>query len=319
MTRNSWPHGKSGRGIRPLAPMLLLLLASTLLGCKTKPDPSQHIDRLREIAGELKDAYQTSTRVNRETYLRLLTAQGRARLDSEHAECAMRLLGIANERLRSCEASTLKKHVEDSSCVRRKFRAKIAAHDARQHIGEGDVYAQSLVAAQFLADVEESALELSTAMQAGSNCIRRKVAASLGEWGKTRLKRRAAYERRVRGLMSEFKKCEGKVRRTLLVKHHGFLVQVGRVQELLDPPKAEKVPSTTRSLHIRSASAVEGELRHYLEKRNGEVLEFELLALAKRCRGEEESLRSMTCQCEQQSSPDGPHDRGGASACESGR
>ncbi len=48
------------------------------------------------MARELDHAHQAMANANREAYLRLLLAQGQARLDSAHSDCAMRLLEAAN-------------------------------------------------------------------------------------------------------------------------------------------------------------------------------------------------------------------------------
>ena len=306
MKRTSPPHGKGTwrAGWRASS----LVVAVALFGCRA-PQPVialTHFDELRELARELHDAHQGMAASNRAAYFKLVTAQGQARLDSEHAGCTIRLLGIANARLQSCEASVIDSHIERNTERRRAFRQRISQLEARELIGEGDFYRQSLEAQHLLADLEESAVALSAAMQVGSSHIRRKVAASLAQWGTDRLESRAGYEGKVRGLFDEFKNGEGKDLRQLLAAHDEFGAKVDEIEDAVRPPKAENGVPTTGNGPIRfgeaqklpdwHAWAVEHRLRHYVAKRNRELMELELLALGKRCQQAEDGLRQLPCE-----------------------
>ena len=299
MTRTFVPHGGVTRGAcRRLAPSLLIVVA--LLGCQAKPPviPQKHFEELRGLADELDDAHQSLAESNRGAYRRLVAAQGQARLDSEHAGCAMRIMATANARLQSCEATVVAAHMECSADSHREFRKNIARYEARRIVGEGDVYRHNLEAEKLLASMEESASELSTAMQVGANYLRGEMAALLAAWGTERLENRRRYEQKVGQLFQEFEEGEGKGLRRLLDTHRAFHGKVDEIEDLATPPPAghgaavgEDAPQPLR----RRAWMLEDRLRHHVEKGIGDLLQGELLALRQRCREDEKRIRHLSC------------------------
>lgn len=298
MIRDFSLAGQAMQDVWPLA--LPFLLAVALLGCNARPLVGpEHFEALRRVGGELDAAHQSVAKESREAYLRLLVVEGRARLDSAHAACTIQLLEAVNVRLQFCEGAIVAAHIDESKTVRGALRDRLAQYEARELVGEGDLFRQALEARKLLANIEESARSLSAAMQVGGDCARREMATALHRWEARRLVSGTEYEQQARALPLEFENGEGKVHRDLLDKHSAFDAKVAEIEKLLSAVPTESDGAALGKiepvLSTRRWWVVEDRLRDFMDNRNGELLSGELGVLEKECREEQVKVGQLQC------------------------